>query len=143
MAAANPVNFTIVKHETGFDDDGCFLCGELDVYEEKAPLPAQGGDLHLPDGRYVHVEVLSGSVKKLNDRELVHLSCHPNQAYHFKCLRDWLARNSFCPFDRNQVNPSSPRVQVPARLSDTGRKTQNIAQNMLGFWNVFGNVNLR
>jgi len=101
MAAASIVNFKIEVHGAPFaEDEECLIC-----FEGEGELTSSGGSVGSLGNRQVSV-ILSGPGKIIGFKELVHLSCHPNQAYHYGCLEKWLAENASYPLDRNQVDPA-------------------------------------
>ena len=69
--------------------------------------------------------------RAMMDDDIVHLSCHPEQPYHHKCLKQWLTQQATCPLDRRPINPIPPLVQLPMRqLSPVDERLRNWAMSI-------------
>ena len=128
MAAA----FRVEIHQNSFAaDESCLICNENDT-EPVAKVDATG--VWSKDKITV---ISSGSTTRpIEPKDLVHLSCHPSQPYHYKCLTTWMNRNASCPLDRRQINPAAPSsVPVPGikNLSETDEKISTL------FHGIFSN----
>jgi hypothetical protein len=101
--------FKVEPHLYGFaEDEACVICEGEDVAEASPALCE--GEMQNPNGgdNWQVCVIVSGSTRELLDGELVHLSCHPNQPYHYKCLKQWMQRDRSCPLDRREIDPAVP-----------------------------------
>ena len=119
-APSQSAGFRIEKHQTGFlPGESCLICSKNETVE---PVVENSETEFL--GKF-RIQVIT---RPLADKELVHLSCHPNQPYHHKCIKQWITNKASCPLDRRQVNPLSPSVLSPD--SPTALKVSGIASNI-------------
>lgn len=124
------VAYRIEKHTQHFEiAQDCLICGmndEADVdaemtAETEAKLEASFSDKqqrrdfkNFFSQRKIAVLSSGASERNIANRELVHLSCHPNQPYHRECLSRWVTKNASCPIDRRNVDPAVPTIKKPA-----------------------------
>lgn len=123
-AASQPVSFRIERHEVIEQTEDCLICGD-----EEVPVDVSG-----EMERFQFTVILSGSLTKcIAPEEFVHLTCHPNQAYHYGCLKKWLESNASCPLDRRPVNAEAPYEDLPG-INKLGSSQQKVHQLALGIF---------
>ncbi len=109
VAVSRPDRVQIQLRNGGFPKDAsCFICGENDVEA-----------LRLVERTLLNVvfgHALCFLQKIPNNRSVVSTSCHPENFYHYKCLKTWLDRSPTCPLDRGNVDPTEP--SLPASNDD-------------------------
>ncbi len=130
-SASSSVDFKIEVHPQNFAaDQSCLICSETDI------------DTQIPkiNDKLIKVIVSGPSVEPISDNELVHLSCHPDQPYHYKCLKQWLHNKPSCPLDRRQASSTPPTIKNPGidNSSVTDVVVHSIALITMGSFDRFG-----
>ena len=106
----NPVGVKIEPHVGNFpEDDDCLICQTSEVAETPSRFPTEG----LWDDRRFTIVLSGPTYRPPADNDLVHLSCHTDRVYHYKCIKAWIRRNASCPLDRRVVAPRPVMIEEP------------------------------
>ena len=112
MALSNSIkSVQIGLHQNGFGNQYCYIC-----YEDKILEPAPELDGTKFWEKFSVRVISSGPTTKslFSDKDVVHLDCHIDVPYHYKCLERWLKTNSSCPMERAPVDLESAFQKIPA-----------------------------
>ena len=108
-SGVHPTRIRIEDHPSCFSPtQTCGRCGKNDGVE-LSPLLKDHKIATLVSGTRVPAYAIT-------DKDVVHLSCSPDQPYHYRCLHDWLSQSHFkgCPLHNREVTiEQRPDCLVP------------------------------